>query len=1197
MANNFITNNKEKHKTVKGRLNTLISVSEELKFLVGFFYFSGWKELYESLRQNMQVKLKLLIGLQVDKLLHKIVEHGQQEVNLSQDDYFNRFMESLGVAINNEEMDTEEFYNQVGFFLEMLENDRLLIRKTENPNHAKLYLFRLHVEQSHIQGMPGQFITGSSNLTKAGLSNQEEFNVEIKDYGFEDAEAYFDELWECGIPITEMESRREFLIKFIKHKSQAATVTPFEAYALILKTYLDLQAQKHIKPEVERIIEDIGFKKFSYQTDAVNQSLSIINEYNGVIIADVVGLGKSVIASMIAKNLGKRGMVICPPALIGDKHLKTGWWEYVINFKLYDWEVESRGKLEELVETIHGQDIEVIIVDEAHYFRNQDTAAYEALMNVCRGKIVILLTATPFNNSPGDIFSLLKLFIVPGKSGITIEDNLEGTFQGYNYRFRRLSNILKNYTSKDPTKRKRAEEQYRELFGDEPPVNEQKVRQATKDLASRIKEIISPVVIRRNRLDLKIDYQYSTEVGELSEVHDPEELFYNLTTEQSAFYDRIVGEYFSESGKFRGAIYQPFQYEQRVENEEDLDLEGNRAFQQQRNLYDFMRRLLVKRFESSFGAFAKSIERFLKVHEIVIKFIDSSRGKYILDRKLMESIYTYDEDEILDVLVMFEQSLIDEKRPKHHKVYDVNNFQRKDEFEFDIRSDLKLFKDIQAEIKKLNLVENDPKRETILEKITEVLNLPHENRKVILFSEYVDTVKHLETFFRNNLKNKVLVCDGKLSRELQKQLNANFNAQYRGTKVNDFEVLITSDKLSEGVNLNRAGLIVNYDIPWNPTRVIQRVGRINRIGSKVFDELYIMNFFPSETGADFVKSREIASQKMFMIHNALGEDAKIFDPDEEPTPAALFKRINESPDDEDELNISTKIRNLYEGIKNEYPEVIEKIQNLPARVKTAKGFLQPEVNVLRKKGLSLFAQQIVNPAQEGNEVKAILMEELLPSVECPFDEPLLTLSSNFWAAYETIKEFKPIQRERRSDIALETKAHNNLKVALKIIDPKEESLRSFIQTLIKDIRNYRTLPQYTLRRLTSEELKPTTSQKDIKKFFDEVSWVRNQLGADYLERILKRVEHQSLEVIISVENIESANQNKFTADEIEKTYKRHGELIDKKFELGLSDIERDELNKIDQILDKIESEFYTPIINRLQIINNKIKSYKENTKK
>ena len=123
MANNFITNNKT-NKSLKGRLNTLIGISDELKFLVGFFYFSGWQELFENLKKNDKLTLKLLVGLQVDQILNKIVEHGSQEEEQSQDDQFNQFMTSMGNAINNEEMDTEAFYNQVEFFLQMLNEKR-----------------------------------------------------------------------------------------------------------------------------------------------------------------------------------------------------------------------------------------------------------------------------------------------------------------------------------------------------------------------------------------------------------------------------------------------------------------------------------------------------------------------------------------------------------------------------------------------------------------------------------------------------------------------------------------------------------------------------------------------------------------------------------------------------------------------------------------------------------------------------------------------------------------------------------------------------------------------------------------------------------------------------------------------------------------------------------------------------------------
>lgn len=293
--------------------------------MVGFFYFNGWQEIYETLQKLPNTKLKILVGLQVEQLLHQLVEHDIHKENASQNEIVADFFNSNRLALNDKNQDNEIFYTQIEFFLKMLIEGRLDIRKTKNPNHAKLYIFKYGEEFKKIGD--GSFITGSSNFTQAGLSGgkfgQGEFNVEIKDYGFEDAEKYFDELWENSIKITEVPERKQILIDLIQHKTQVASVTPFEAYVLVLKTYLDLQQTKMLKPETERILEEIGFKKFQYQLDAVNQALNIINEHNGVIIADVVGLGKSVIASLIAKNLGVRGMIICPPGLMSDPYEKN----------------------------------------------------------------------------------------------------------------------------------------------------------------------------------------------------------------------------------------------------------------------------------------------------------------------------------------------------------------------------------------------------------------------------------------------------------------------------------------------------------------------------------------------------------------------------------------------------------------------------------------------------------------------------------------------------------------------------------------------------------------------------------------------------------------------------------------------------------------------------------------------------------
>jgi superfamily II DNA or RNA helicase len=1114
MSNNFITNNKEQ-KTLKSRLNTLISVSEELKFLVGYFYFSGWEDICDGLRQNPQQKLKLLVGLQVCSYLGKIIEYGDyEEVPVSRDETFRQYLVSLGFSLNNDTMDTEDFYNQVRFFLEMIATDRLIIRKTENPNHAKLYLFQLDEDQSLKQGMNGQFITGSSNLTRPGLHGQEEFNVEIRDYGYDQASAYFDDLWERAVPITEVEQNRTALIRFVESRTQVAAVTPFEAYCLIMKTYLDLHSQ-YGDIDLDGLLERVGLRKLSYQSDAVGQALRMIGEHNGCIIADVVGLGKSVIASMIARQLNLRGIIICPPGLIGDPAKRdSGWWEYLEKFGLYNWQVYSRGIVDRIADDIAGRDFEVVIVDEAHYFRNQDTADYEALWSICRGKKVVLLSATPFNNSPMDIYALLNLFIVPGKSTITLEDNVARKFVSFNYRYKNLANLSKNWNSSDEEKKRKAEFIYTNVLQEQLPVDPVRIKEHTQKLSNEIKRTISPVVIRRNRLDLKEDIVYSKEIGTLSTVGEPKELFYFLSGEQDKFYDEIIRYYFAENGRFTGAIYQPYIYKNRMEHTA-LDLESNREFNQQRNLYEFMRRLLVKRFESSFGSFGQSIERFLESHRMVLDFIQKT-GRFIPDRSLINKIRNYDMEDIDANLARYAEENLHDASGRN-RVYVIDQFERKDDFLADIASDIAVFETILAQLRSLRLVDNDPKQAEIIRVVKDQLE-KDPSRKIILFSEYVDTIKHLEIGFRKEFGNSVLVCDGKVTREMEKKLNGDFNAQYGGSHTDHFKILLTSDKLSEGYNLNRAGIIINYDIPWNPTRVIQRVGRINRIGVRVFDELYIYNFFPSLKGADIVRSREIAQQKMFLIHHALGEDARIFDADEQPTASSLRFRINQYPEEDGELSAITRIRNLYAQIGRDYPEVIEKIETLPSRVKTAKSHSAYSLSVLRKKGLSLFAQVVDDG--EPRTIREIDFEELLGLAACNFDEPVLKLSSVFWPLYEEVKQFQPRYNASRSEISLESKAIGNLKHALKDKSGRIAPHFAFIRMLINDLNHYYTLPTASIRRIAGKELKKDDNDS-VNGFLEEILWLKKRLGEDYLELLDGKLSTTSKEVIISIENISS----------------------------------------------------------------------------
>jgi SNF2 family DNA or RNA helicase len=868
---NFITN--EAGKDLKKRLVELIENSKELKFLVGFFYFSGIAELYESIKDRPDIKMDVLVGLNADKGVHGLFEYSENSNNLTNREKIKNYFGSVKSSLASDEFDNEDFEKKILFFIDLINSGQLQIRKTLEPNHAKLYIFKIKDQLATIR--KSVFITGSSNLTRSGLSNQHEFNVELGDFGTEDADKYFDELWESSIKITETEQYKQELINLLKQETLIAEPTPFEAYASILQHYLDAQSQVEVSSSIKELLEKNGYITYKYQLDAASQALGMIEESGGAIIADVVGLGKSVITGMVAKQLGKRGLVICPPGLVGDDNKSSGWKKYLEDFELYGWEVRSCG-LATLRSTLkfvqERNDIDVIVVDEAHRFRNQDTEAYELLSMICKNRKVILLTATPFNNSPADIFALLKLFIVPGKSQLTIAPNLSIEFRDYKNMFKKLSDINKDYNSTDKNKREKAISTYATMFGSA-VVETGKVNGRIKYISNRIRQIIEPVVIRRNRIDLKNDPEYSKEVKDLSKISDPREVYYELSKEQSDFYDRVISDYFGEDGLFNGAMYRPSVYEKgRAEGERIIGEEENLEYISQTNLFHFMRRLLIKRFESSFNAFAESINNFYAITCKSLDFIEKTGGKFTLDRKLIEAISDGDEDEVIECMVKMSESIEDLVNDKKSKKYNIDSFKEKDKFLGDLQKDKELFEKIKTELDELKLVENDPKVLALSHRIEEILNTKENkgepDRKIVIFTEYADTAKHVFESLDKKFKGKVLSVYGSTSTGRIDEVLKNFDASQKKQE-ETYSILVGTDKISEGFNLSKSGAVVNYDIPWNPTRVIQRVGRINRIGQKVFENLYIYNFFPTIKGSEYVKNREIAENKMFMIHSTI----------------------------------------------------------------------------------------------------------------------------------------------------------------------------------------------------------------------------------------------------------------------------------------------------------------------------------------
>ncbi len=219
-------------------------------------------------------------------------------------------------------------------------------------------------------------------------------------------------------------------------------------------------------------------------------------------------------------------------------------------------------------------------------------------------------------------------------------------------------------------------------------------------------------------------------------------------------------------------------------------------------------------------------------------------------------------------------------------------------------------------------------------------------------------------------------------------------------------------------------MVINYDIPWNPVRVIQRLGRINRISKKVFEKLFIVNFFPTEKGAQLVKSREIAQTKMFMIHNTLGEDSKIFDPDEEPSPAKLYQKLLQNPEENEEESFYTKVLNLFEDIKNKYPDLVKSLEQMPKRIKVTKQFNEDEMIVCFMKNRMYIKTVKMNDGKA--EVTDSSLELVLEKIKCNPDEKNLQLDDDFWKMYMQAKETKERVYNPTSAQSIEKKALINM---------------------------------------------------------------------------------------------------------------------------------------------------------------------------
>lgn len=886
--------------------------------VVGYFRSSGYFKLRKELA-NVQ-EIQILVGINVDSIFRK---HNQALLMLEGDDeareiYTEDFIQDVKDAKYSPEV--EEGILQL---CDDIVSGKLQMRIHKSKNlHAKFYLC---LPQNFSPNTDGWVLMGSSNISDSGLGITQppryELNVAMKDY---DDVAYckneFENLWNEGIPITAEDIKR---IRKMTHLEELPT--PYEIFMKVLIDAFGNQVEDDFTLDMPK-----GYMQLKYQNDAVIQGFQMLKEYNGFFLADVVGTGKTIVAAMIAKRFveenGKNTkiLVIYPPAV------KENWRDTFKDFSLTKYtQFVTNGSLNKVIEGSDNYDgpeeFDLVIVDEAHNFRSDTSGRYDDLQRICKTprvndglvegiqKKVMLLSATPLNNRPEDFRNLILLFQNARKPTLDGITNITTLFQPW----------IKKYN---------------ELMRKRGKVDNNVITDAADKIYEEMRtRVLDKILVRRTRKNLWNNEEYKADLMRqgihFPNVEQPNECEYQLDKVLSElFYDTITiltdtpNEDNPNGVGLHFARYRAIEY-----------IIGEKAGKY-RNAIQFaqvfsgiFRVHMVKRLESSFYAFKKSLHTFLRITNDMIKMWDNNniliapeidvKGMMANDvefdaivEKALE--HGYDKEDILFTQADFNPEYLKKLREDAEKLEKLSALW--DKVEKDPKYDLfKLYLETELMCQK----GHRNGKEVELNK----------EGKLVIFSESVDTINYLGDKLKNDLhRSDVLIVSASNRRNVLDDIRANFDANYSGEKLNKYNIIISSDVLAEGVNLHRSNVIVNYDSPWNATRLMQRIGRVNRIGS-TSDHIYNYMFYPSKDGDKQIQLYTNALIKLQGFHSALGEDAQVYSREEMLREFQLFDdKVRDNVDKQ--LELLREIRELYANDRDLY----NKIKALPFKSRTVR---------------------------------------------------------------------------------------------------------------------------------------------------------------------------------------------------------------------------------------------------------------------
>jgi superfamily II DNA/RNA helicase len=901
MASNFFTNQGENtlYKKFAGVFEHMQNI-EYFKSVIGYFRASG----YFAIRKHFpnDLKVRIIAGINVDPFIALAQRKGLL-FNLNTKDTKESFIESIQEDILNAKYGRTIEEGILQLINDIVEG-RIEIRAHNSKKlHSKFYIFLSPNFNEHNPN--GMVIMGSSNLSAQGLGLEEvehnyEMNVELRDFeNVKFADTEFEMLWKQSTAILPVDAP-----SFIKKTYMEVTPTPFELFVKFLIEFFG----KNIEYDPDSI-SDIPLKKFkklSYQIDAVNQGYELLLKHNGFFLADVVGTGKTVMAALLAKkfiiNNGPKTkiLIVYPPTI--EKNWKTTFKEFRIDEKCH---FIANGSLNKIVEGDHNysdkERYDLILVDEAHKFRNHKSQQFENLQVICKSgrenignvegyeKKVVLISATPLNNKPEDIYYLISLFQDIRNSNLS-QPNLQKYFYPHTIRYKALIQ--------------------------QTPLDLGAIQEIFNDIREKV---VKDITIRRTRTDLQKNERYKKDLVTqgiiFPKVAEPIANEYELTNDVAILFTDTASSII-DTTRIDFFRYQAIAY---------LTDEANNGLYQSaqtisRSLAFIMRTQLIKRLESSFYAFRKSLNKITTSTRQMIEMYERDNIFIAPDLDITDLLNRGLSDEEIEVEIF----KIDDDKPKNKKFKQADF---KKGFIEGLQND---YKHLFALNERWQAVEdnNDPKWIVFIDLLkTEYFNKDkNELGKLVIFTESADTLNYLTDRLKKETDYKVLsITSENRNREFE-TIRENFDANFEGTFRNDFDIILTTDVLAEGINLHRANVIVNYDTPWNPTRLIQRLGRINRIGAKA-QFIYNYNFYPSQQGDMIINLKERSEAKLQSSHTAYGEDSRIYSLREIIEQWSMFEEKDE------EIDVRTKWLEWLRLYRQQNEEHFNVIRKMPFKVR------------------------------------------------------------------------------------------------------------------------------------------------------------------------------------------------------------------------------------------------------------------------